>query len=52
MSVYRTIGPLVFISICLEERNVFARFNEFPSMNLLDIKENVYTKVIKNYKGK
>ena len=33
VSVYRTIGPLVFISICLEDRNVFARFDEIPSMN-------------------
>ena len=49
VSVYRTIGPLV--SICLEDRNVFARFDEIPSMTLYDIKETVYTKSIKNYKG-
>ena len=38
------------ISICLENRNVFARFDGIPSLK--DIKETVYTKVIKNYKGK
>ena len=31
---------------------MFARFDEIPSMTLLDIKETVYTKAIKNYKGK
>ena len=31
---------------------MFARFDEIPSMNLYDINENVYTKAIKNYKGK
>ena len=50
VSVYRTIGPLV--SICLEDRNVFARFDKIPLMTLEDIKETVYTKAIKNYKGK
>ena len=50
VSVYRTNGPLV--STCLEDRNVFARFDEIPSMTLYDIKETVYTKAIKNYKGK
>ena len=42
------------ISICLEHRNVFKRFDEMPSMTLfnLDIKETVYTKAIKNYKWK
>ena len=35
--LYYSIGPFT-ISICLEERNVFARFDEIPS--------------IKNYKGK
>ena len=35
--------PLIFIiSICLEDRNVFARFNEIPSMTLQDTKETVY----------
>ena len=38
MSVYRTIGPLV-ISICFLDINVFARFDEIPSMILQDIKE-------------
>ena len=38
-------SSLVFIiSICLEDRNVFARFDEIPSMTLYDIKETVYTK--------
>ena len=32
VSVYRTNGPLVIISTCLENRNVFARFDETPSM--------------------
>ena len=32
------------LSICLEDRDVFARFDEIPSMNLQDIKETVYTK--------
>ena len=48
-------GPLVLwfvISYCLEDRNVFARFDEIPSMTLYDIKKTVYTKAIKNYKGK
>ena len=31
---------------------MFARFDEIPSMTLQDIKETVYTKAIKNYKGK
>ena len=31
---------------------MFARFDEIPLMNLKDIEENVYTKAIKNYKGK
>ena len=31
---------------------MFERFDDIPSMNLEDIKENVYTKGIKNYKGK
>ena len=31
---------------------MFARFDGIPSMTLKDIKETVYTKVIKNYKGK
>ena len=45
--------PLFFnISICLEDRKVLRRFDEIPSMNLKDIKETVYTKAIKNYKGK
>ena len=39
-------------SIYLEDRNVFARFDEIPSLTLQDIKETVYTKAIKNYKGK
>ena len=34
MSVYRTIGPMVIISICFEDTNVFARFDEIPSMTL------------------
>ena len=50
VSVYRTIGPLL-ISICPEDRNVFARFDEISSMTL-DINETVFTKAIKNYKGK
>ena len=29
---------------------MIARFDEIPSMTLLDIKETVYTKAIKNYK--
>ena len=46
--------PLFFISsLFLEDRNVFAKFDEIPSMNLLkDIMETVYTKAIENYKGK
>ena len=50
-----SIGPKLLgfiISICLEDRNVFARFDEIPSMTLKDNKETVYIKVIKNYKGK
>ena len=50
-----SIGPyslFFIISICLENRNVFARFDEIPSMSHLDIKETVYAKTIKNYKGK
>ena len=39
------------ISIRLEDRNVFARFDEITSITLLDIKKTVYTKAIKNYKG-
>ena len=31
------------MSICLEDRNVFARFDEIPSMTLYDIKETVFT---------
>ena len=32
--------PLIFISsICLVHMNVFAKFDEFPSMTLQDIKE-------------
>ena len=31
---------------------MFARFDEIPSITLKDIKETVYTKAIKNYKGK
>ena len=31
---------------------MFERFDEIPSMTLEDIKETVYTKAIKNYKGK
>ena len=42
----------IIISICLEDRNVFTRFDEIPLMTLKDIKETVYTKAIKNYKGK
>ena len=42
----------LLIIICLEDRNVFARFDEIQSMTLYDIKETVYTKAIKNYKGK
>ena len=45
MSVYRTIGLLV-VSTCLEDRNVFARFDEILSVTLSDIKETVYTKAI------
>ena len=52
VSICRTIGPLVIISICLEDRNVLARFDEIPSMTLKDNKETVYIKAIKNYKGK
>ena len=40
------------IHICLENRNVFARFDKIPSITLKDIKKTVYTKAIKNYKGK
>ena len=50
-----SIGPytlFILINTCLEDRNVFARFDEIPSMTLYDIKETVYTKAIKNYKGK
>ena len=44
--------PLFFIiSICLEERNVFARFDEIPSMILYDIKETVYKKPLRITKG-
>ena len=31
---------------------MFARFDEIPFINLLGIKETVYTKAIKKYKGK
>ena len=30
---------------------MFAKFDEIPSRTLEDIKETVYTKAIKNYKG-
>ena len=40
------------IYIILEDRNVFARFDEIPSLTLKDIKETVYIKAIKNYKEK
>ena len=30
---------------------MLARFDKFPSMILYDIKETVYKKAIKNYKG-
>ena len=46
-------SPYFFISsICHVHINVFARFDEIPSMTLLGIQETVYTKAIKNYKGK
>ena len=34
-------GLLVIIHICLIDRNVFARFDEIPSITLKDIKETV-----------
>ena len=34
------------------KRNVFARFDEIPSMTLKDNKETAYIKAIKNCKGK
>ena len=47
------ISSKVFIiHFCLEDRNVFTRFDKIPSITLKDIKETVYTKAIKNYKGK
>ena len=49
-----SIGPyslILIISICLEDRNVFARFDEIPSTTLLDIKETVYTKSLRITKG-
>ena len=45
-------SKVFIVSICLENRHVFARFDEISSMTLKDIKETVYTKAIKNYKGK
>ena len=39
MSVYRTIGPLVIISIGPVDMNKYARFDEIPSLTLKDIKE-------------
>ena len=41
----------ITISIHLEDRNVFARFDEISYITQ-DIKETVYKKAIKNYKGK
>ena len=29
-------SAFIIISICLEDRNVFARFNEIPSITILD----------------
>ena len=40
------------INFCQINMNVFATFDEIPSMTPSDIKETVYTKAIKNYKGK
>ena len=42
----------IVIRICLEDRDVFARFEEIPSITLYDINETVYTNAIPNYKGK
>ena len=39
VSVYRTTGPLVIISICPVYINVYARFDEIPPLTLKDIKE-------------
>ena len=50
-----SIGPYLLgfnLSICLEDRNVFARFDEIASLTFYNIKETVHTKAIKNYKGK
>ena len=48
-----SIDPWLFIkSIHLEDRNVFARFDEIPSMTLYDIQETAYTKAIQNHKGR
>ena len=34
------------MSICLEDRNVFARFDEIPSMNLVREKMCIFTKAM------
>ena len=39
MSVYRTIGSTLVISIVPVYINVFARFDEIPPITLKDIKE-------------
>ena len=47
------IGPspiLFIISIRPLDMNVYARFDEIPSLTLQDIKETL-SKAIKNYKG-
>ena len=45
-------SKVFIIGICLEDRNVYAKFDEILSLTLSDIKETVYTKAIKKYKGK
>ena len=50
-----SIAPLLlgfYYNNLFENRNVFVRFDGIPSMTLKDIEETVYTKAIKNYKGK
>ena len=48
MALQREITPIALvpssyiISICLEDRNVFARFDEISSMTIQGIKETLY----------
>ena len=51
--IVKAPSPYFFISsTCHVHMNVFAKIDEIPSLTLKGIQETVYTKAIKNYKGK